>query len=313
MILPVGMPPTPPRWASELLQAPPPLANGTAIERTRIHGRALEVDVVGRRGLTLVGVRLEDAVGLSVTELRRAVCESYRRVREVLSSSDASHPIRLWNFVPGILQPMDRELNRYQVFNAGRHDSFCEWFGDPSRFAPGMPTATGVGHEGRDLLVFCLSSAQPGRPYENPRQRSAYSYSRRYGPLPPCFSRAMRVEIGEPDGRLLIGGTASVRGEETVNPGSLEHQLEETFLNMEELVATAAAENVRDVRRCFLEMRSYHVHPEHASRIRTAILSRFPHVRRLESMQADICRGDLLVEIEAVAVVGENGKCPASP
>jgi hypothetical protein len=30
-------------------------------------------------------------------------------------------------------------------------------------------------------------------------------------------------------------------------------------------------------------------------------------------MQADICRGDLLVEIEAIAVVGENGKCPATP
>src|SRR5204863_3797675 len=140
--------------------------------------------------------------------------------------------------------PLGPGLSRYMVFNAGR---FAALRGAGA--APGtgedvlLPTATGVGHHQRDLLVCCLALASPGKPVENPRQVPAYRYSARYGPLPPCFARAMEVVL--PSGvrrtgrtpSLLIGGTASVVGEDSLHAGDLGLQFEETCANLRSLIA----------------------------------------------------------------------------
>src|SRR5436190_23935161 len=60
-------------------------------------------------------------------------------------------------------------------------------------------------------------------------------YSRRFGPIPPCFSRAsIAVIAGTP--MMLVAGTASIRGEESVHVNDLGGQLRETFLNLGILV-----------------------------------------------------------------------------
>jgi len=262
--------------------------------------------VVQQGPLVVVGGRLPDAVSLTSDELRAAVGELYDRIRETLEFTEARYPVRLWNFIPHIHEPMGSGLTRYMVFNAGRYDSLRNWLGGSRRFPESIPTSTGVGHPGRDLLVFCMGSVQPGRPNENPRQRPAYRYSTKYGPLPPCFARATHVRLGE-SAALLIGGTASVRGEESVHIDSLDRQLDETVVNLESLVSAAAANHVGqpapngDVACRFREMRVYHVDPADAETIRAVVESRFKHLRDLEMVQADLCRSELLVEIEAVA------------
>jgi len=269
-----------------------------------------ELEVVQQGPLIVVGGRLPDAVTLTSDELRTAVTALYDRIRETLAVTEARYPIRLWNFIPNIHEPMGAGLTRYMTFNAGRYDSLRNWLGGSRRFPESIPTSTGVGHPGRDLLVFCMGSEQPGRPNENPRQRPAYRYSTKYGPLPPCFARATQVRLG-PSAALLIGGTASVRGEESVHIDSLDRQIEETVVNLESLVRAAAASRADeqpappklndDVTRHFREMRVYHVDPAHAEAIRAAVESRFANLRALEMVQADLCRSELLVEIEAVA------------
>jgi chorismate lyase/3-hydroxybenzoate synthase len=191
-------------------------------------------------------------------------------------------------------------MNRYMVFNAGRHDAMKEWLDGTSRFEQRVPTATGVGHRGRDLRIYCLAAGSPGEPIENPRQRPAYRYSERYGPLPPCFARAMLLDLDDTP-TLLVGGTASVKGESTVHVGSVYEQLEETFGNLASLISRAAEEGAENSPREFVELRVYYVDPADADGIAARVSTRFPNLSRLEMVRADICRADLLVEIEGVA------------
>ncbi|MEM6454259.1 MAG: pteridine-dependent deoxygenase, partial [Acidobacteriota bacterium] len=146
-----------------------------------------------------------------------------------------------------------------------------------------------------------------GRPVENPRQRPAYRYSPRYGPLPPCFARATIVDApstaaGNDDPRawLLVGGTASVRGELSVHEGDLGAQLEETFHNLDHLLRAAVAETGARGGR-YVDLRVYHLDPVAAPPLRAAVHSAYPTLEGLETVRADICRRELLVEIEGVA------------
>ena len=82
-------------------------------------------------------------------------------------------------------------------------------------------------------------------PVENPRQVSAYHYSRRFGAIPPCFARATLLTCGgEP--LLIVGGTASVVGEESRHIGDLHGQTQETFRNLASVVAAASGRTLRE-------------------------------------------------------------------
>jgi chorismate lyase/3-hydroxybenzoate synthase len=104
------------------------------------------------------------------------------------------------------------------------------------------------------------------------------------------------------DGRpwLLLAGTASIRGEESVHVGSLTDQIDETVLNLTSLVESVEPETAGAW--VFRELRCYHPRVEDAEPIRANLQARFPGLERLETLRADLCRDDLLVEIEGVAV-----------
>jgi enamine deaminase RidA (YjgF/YER057c/UK114 family) len=164
-----------------------------------------------------------------------------------------------------------------------------------------------VGTRGEAFVLYCLSTDEPGRPVENPRQIPAYRYSRRWGPLPPCFARATvlgpslyRVPVA------LLGGTASIRGEDSLHVGDSGRQIEETLRNLAALVRAAAGESgVEDAAAlaCIREVRVYHPREEDEAQIRSAVEAACPRLRHLEMLRAELCRRELLVEIEGVAEV----------
>ena len=243
---------------------------------------------------------IRDAVHLDAPTLRNRVAAAYRALIGTLESVDR-HPARFWNFVPDIGEPMLTGLDRYMVFNAGRHDAYTDLYG-PRSIANGnshLGTASAVGITGSDLSIHCLAMERSGEAIENPRQKPAWQYSTRYGPLPPCFSRATIVTLY---GRrsLLIGGTASVVGEDSQHPGKLDAQLEETLLNIEALVRTASGDCHAPLQR-LIDLRVYIPEAIHAEPIKRILTMRCPQVRTLDVVVAQLCRRDLLVEIEGVA------------
>ncbi len=259
----------------------------------------------------LVSVKVQNAHALDALDFQRSTIEAYGVAAASLADRRACHPIRFWNFIPGIHSTACDAMDRYMVFNAGRFAAFSEWFGEGETLDMRVATATGVGHYGKDLVIHVLTSDQPGHHMDNPRQARPRCYSCQYGPLPPCFARASVIQKdGGAAPLMLAGGTSSVRGEVSVHPDDLEGQLEETLHNLSWLLLTSQAqepltgvshEGESDGLDRFRELRVYFARREHAMPIRRLLADRLPWLKDVEYLHADICRRDLLVEIEGLA------------
>lgn len=259
----------------------------------------------------LLSYRVADAVDLGADCFEATCSAIYRHLAGDLPAAAARHPIRLWNFIPQILSPLGELEHRYMVFNAGRFDALSAWLGGESGLDRSVATASGVGHPGSDLQIHCLASEVAGEPVENPRQVSSYRYSRRYGPKPPCFARATRFQPPDSEPWLLVGGTASVVGEESVHDTNLDEQLQETLLNLAAVVHAGGApagepdlsgdDLVADLMQRYRHLRIYYVREEDRARLGDRLERRLGESTDLEWVRADLCRPELLVEIEGVA------------
>ncbi len=245
---------------------------------------------------TFVSGAIARASSMSPPEFSRAVRSLYLLVHDRLRAHGA-RPVRYWNFIPGIHDPMGGDPSRYMIFNAGRFAAFEEIHGDRREVEHRVATATGVGHAGADLVLHALGALDGGRPVENPRQVPAYRYSARHGPTPPCFARATVVPV-RGGAVALIGGTAAVRAEDSVHPGDLKAQVAETFENLDALVG--AASTPAGIAPAFRSLRAFVSRRQDLDTVRRAVVARFPGAS-VECVRADVCRPELLVEIEGIA------------
>ncbi len=254
---------------------------------------------------------------MSALQLQEAIVVAYDSIAGRLSGMSAGHAVRIWNFIPRILAPLGELPHRYMAFNAGRFAVYTKWYRSVDEVRRCAVTASAVGHFGDDLLVHCLAATRPGRPLENPRQIPSYRYSDRYGPMPPCFARATRLRLRGDRDVLLVAGTASVTGEDTIHAADLPAQMEEVFLNLAALVGRAEGVGLEactngqcsELLDRFRNLRVYVVRWRDVGRIRTIVERRFPSLEEVEYVHVRLCRPDLLLEIEGVADV----RCPAEP
>jgi len=275
---------------------------------------------------TLASVSVRNAHSLAALDFQRATAEAYRLIADCLAKEAMRHPLRFWNFLPGIHRIASDAMDRYMIFNAGRFAAFSDWFGDGERLDRHVATATGIGHDGNDLVIHALASDRPGTNVDNPRQTRPRCYSCRYGPLPPCFARASVIQTADTAQPLmLLGGTSSVCGEQSVHLHNLARQVDETLRNLCKLlqiadriggsqVETKPESPVRIER--FREMRVYYARRDDETELRRLIKQRLPHLGDIDFLRADICRRDLLVEIEGLAdlvlaPVVEHDGCPS--
>ena len=276
----------PPAWAEDLVGAAPPRAVAASLH------------VRESPEFALATFRAADA-----SDIEGATFQAYRELGERLRIGRDWHAVRIWNLIPHILAPAGEGIDRYVRFNAGRFRALCDWFGGPERFDWSLPAASGVASPEPSLVIHALLARVPGVPVANPRQVPPHRYSARFGPLPPCFARAVVVQTKSEGRLLLVGGTASVRGEDSVHVGDLGAQLDETLQNLAALVGAAAGDSVQRAAPLdhFRELRLYHVREEDREPLAARVLRAFPRLRRLELVHADLCRRDLLVEIEGIA------------
>ncbi len=252
-----------------------------------------------RNGGLLYGVIDLDEVdfrgGPDCSPLQAASAEAYRRIFRLLDAQGVPHLWRAWNYLPRI-NLETHGLERYRQFNIGRQDAFV----DCHRSSTGnVPAACAIGLVGGTLSIAFLAGEVPAVPIENPRQISAYNYPADYGPRSPTFSRATLARIGGQE-LLFISGTASIVGHQTVHSGDAAGQCRESLAN----IAAVVTEASRQAQRAF-------VLPELSYRVYIRNAGDFPAVRAVMEatvgaaeivyLQADICRADLLLEIEAYA------------
>ena len=286
--------------------SPAPESRGLRVEVPipQIGGPVAEVwttdgDVVRGHHGAVEFARTDDVLfGTVRVEGRRAddaAASAYDSIVAACRTQGLPHLWRVWNHVGGINED-EEGLERYKRFSVGRHESLTRHGYARDRF----PAASAVGMSAPGLLIYFLAGRVEGKQTENPRQVSAYDYPPQYGPRSPSFSRATVVG----DDLIFVSGTASVVGHESHHHESAEKQLDETVQNLDVTLGAAASLVGRSATTGELSVAKIYVRKgaEHEPLV-TRLRQVFPHSVVLQS---DICRRELVLEIEGVAVLAKR-------
>jgi len=189
---------------------------------------------------------------------------------------------------------MDKILEWYDPFNRAR-DAF---FASRNVYDGLVPASTGIGSANLcgSAITACAIAVKPKDPLvtvqavESPLQCSALSYR-------SSFSRA--VEIGSPDCRtLMVSGTASIEpGGKTAFVDDVERQIQLT-MEVVEAILVSRGMGWQDATRAVMYLKKAEYLKPWQAWLRARGLESMP----LVNVEADVCRDDLLVELEVDTV-----------
>lgn len=227
--------------------------------------------------------------------LQRASHAAYSAIFKTIEKTGFRYLAHCWNSLPGI-NVFDDGLERYRHFNIGRQDAFI----DAQRsHLVGAPSSCALGTPDGGLVTYFLASHAEPIVIENPRQMSAYHYPDQHGPRSPTFSRATLLPLPGMEA-LLISGTASIVGHETRHHGDIAAQTAESLRNIEIIVRQANLQsNLKGFATDDLCMQVFIRHQEDLDTVAHVLREQLGDNLDVTYLQADICRADLLVEIEA--------------
>lgn len=202
--------------------------------------------------------------------------------------------VRQWNYIENIIK-FDAEDQHYQMFNNARSS-----FYDQEIWSEGYPAATGIGtvcggvSVDLDAVVFIKPSCCI-KAIDNKLQIAAHVYSEKVleaaclKKSTPKFERAKSLHFT--NGRLIyISGTAAIRGEKSIENGNLEAQIRVTMENIAQLIQGGQLKLIR----VYLKDKSSYTQAQ-------SLLNDYNLGIPIAYLQADVCRDELLVEIEGIA------------
>jgi len=240
------------------------------------------------------------------TPLQQATESAYNQIFSLLDLLSFPYLLRIRNYMADINSD-SFGLERYAQFNLGRQDAFLTHGRDvegnaPAACALGFESIRAEGHLHQSSLTIAFLAARVmPQNIENPRQISAYQYPQQYGPRSPTFSRASLVRLGLDD-ILFLSGTASIVGHETLHLGDVIAQTRETIDNIKAVLAQANRQlNETKFELSSLYYTVYVRHLDDLEAIRNELKRYVGDALKAVYLQADVCRQDLLVEIEATA------------
>ncbi|MEA4935576.1 MAG: hypothetical protein VB102_02925 [Paludibacter sp.] len=222
--------------------------------------------------------------------------------------------VRQWNYI-GHITGINGEIQHYQKFNDIRADFYqkCDW---GSR---GYPAATGIGMMTNRLIVnFIALHSFDNHIYihslDNPLQTAAHAYSEKVlvglskneRHATPKFERA-KIISNESFGICFISGTAAIRGEQSMNNQNVTLQTRNTLENIKYLISdiNLSENGIRGKISTPSLLRVYVKHKKDFTTVEAEILKLWPETPAIY-LEADICREELLVEIEGIAMLHEN-------
>jgi enamine deaminase RidA (YjgF/YER057c/UK114 family) len=230
---------------------------------------------------------------------------AFEKTLEILKAEnlDFSNVIRQWNYVPditGFVQKNDKKLQKYQLFNEIRQKYYSA-----CNFDKGYPAATGIGtgygNFCIDFIAFDTNKPLVIKSISNPKQSDAYKYSQEKlvgdkidGNIKkaPLFERAKIIK-NEDFNVTFISGTASIIGEETIGINDIVLQTETTIDNISGLTpGLIQQKNIN-----YSYVRAYIKEEKDLDAVKSICDEKFPGVKTVY-LKSDICRNELLVEIE---------------
>ncbi len=256
----------------------------------------------------------------SVPHVYDAATCAFTQFRSLLggAGTGCEQVLRTWLYLGGMLE-REGSRQRYEELNRARADyyrniSFLSDRLPQSWTGPVYPASTGIGTEGRGVMISGIALATDrddivAVPLENPRQTSAFAYGRNYGPQSPKFARAMAVSCGS-YATIFISGTASITDSETRHVGDVAGQTEETLDNIAALIAeeNVARHGLPGLGASLDDLalaRVYIARRADYAAVRAICQKRLGELPTIYAV-ADVCRSDLLVEIEGIAFAAKR-------
>lgn len=302
-----------------------PPANGDqiAIELHLLNDQGMELERLSLSGVSYVRTKLAGSLnGVYVSGIyfsyENGIEDAYESAFSTMASIlekeglSFNNIVRQWNYIEQILQVVKEGgvgRQNYQVFN----DVRSKYYGRVE-FNHGYPAATGIGciAGGVTLSFYALPESTDSDilPVDNPYQEPAFSYPDKVlvgeslaefeAKTTPKFVRAKHIETAA--GHLtFISGTAAIRKEKSVALDSVQKQLRITFENIEALISKenlgqSGVEEAQQEKITYY--RGYVKGTTRMDEIEKECEALLPGVPYL-MLVSDICRNDLLIEIEA--------------
>jgi enamine deaminase RidA (YjgF/YER057c/UK114 family) len=276
---------------------------------TRYYGSVPYVVINNRWGKEVWGAGLGS--GLFSENTRKAAENAFDQVVALLEKEDMTlnNIIRQWNYIGNILK-IRNGIQNYQVFNEVRSEYYSRY-----RTVTGYPAATGIGMKSESVIIdFCAISPDESvriNKLSNPNQVNAYEYTQnilkgvkdtgKSKKHPPQFERALIIAFKN-NAVLYISGTASIIGQETIGKDDVAMQTTVTIENIKKLTSPEMISQVLPERiqysMKYILLRIYIRNQEDFNTVRTICEEHFPGIPAV-FIEADICRDNLLTEIEA--------------
>lgn len=287
--------------AHGLVALPPPLLAGSApCSDVWLSSHPVQTGQTGAVRWRTDGHWLQGAADVPAgsKDLQPLARSLYRDLFETLTATGFQHLQRLWNYLPHI-NVTTMGMERYRQFNAGRQQAFLDHGHDAFE---GSPAACALGVDSDHLCLRFLAARLAPRPVDNPRQVPAYRYPSSYGPRAPTFSRAALTDQGAGRVGLWISGTASIVGHSSVHAGDVVAQTRETVNNLLAVLRSAEAACTARLSLADLVACVYVRHPEHQALVQAELDNAWgpasPAAAQAVYVKADVCRAELLVEVE---------------
>ncbi len=260
----------------------------------RKHDKGLDYSIIeekGRRLLILNGISESNAL-----TLKEQAKEAFEAVRFILEKNGfpLNSIVRQWNYIPGIIA-FDKGIQNYQAFNDVRSKEY-----NTTQWPSGYPAATGIGIDGHQLIIDILAvEGYATQAISNRKQIDAHEYSadvllgHSSSKTSPKFERARSV-VSSSSGMLFISGTAAIKGEES----DIADIRQQTLLTLEhiELLCSSLDKDSMHIQ----QLRVYIKREEDFDQVKKICDEHYPDAAIIY-VKADVCRDELLVEIEAFA------------
>jgi enamine deaminase RidA (YjgF/YER057c/UK114 family) len=218
--------------------------------------------------------------------------QMFERTRGLLEDAGISYAdvVRTWIYLPKI-------LDWYDQFNKIRNKFFKANKIGQNPKQPPCPASTAImGRTGveacfMDLLAFQADGADAPKIKMIQKTRKQNKPSD-YG---SAFSRGVSIDFGTYK-TVLVSGTASINSKgRTTHQGKAVKQVDETLACIEAVLKTAGG-TLKDIKMATCFFQSKDIYQQYLDADKTID---FPCINVI----ADVCRDDLLVEIEAIAVI----------
>ena len=248
---------------------------------------------------------------MEFSDIHRQSIAAFEQMQLILDNENLSYNniVRQWNYIEDIVGNTNSNQH-YQIFNDVRSAYY-----NKSIFDNGYPSATGIGMSCAgviiDFIAFEPSAGTEIVAIKSPVQTDAHHYSKQVlaeniqiteqTSTTPKFERA-KIIINAEQGIVYVSGTAAIKGELSAQQYNVAQQTLLTFDNINALVSpkNLAEHGIPNVKKT--EPQYFRVYLKNREDFKTieSIVAKSAGTVPTVVIEADICRPELLVEIEAI-------------